>query len=82
MNIEILMMIMYLLYSYSEVAFFKPVSDFTMLFFTYALFNNYYQTDNKEEIKDGESTMDKIKNSIKIGNLFAYFSNGIECINN
>ena len=70
MNIEILMMIMYLLYSYSEVAFFKPISDFTMLFFTYVLFNNYYQTDNKEEIKDGESTMYKIKNSIKIGNLF------------
>ena len=45
-------MIMYLLYSYSEVAFFKPVSDFTMLFFTYALFNNYYQTDNKEEIRE------------------------------
>lgn len=44
MTIEIVMMIMYLLYSYSEVAFFKPVSDFTMLFFSYALFRSYYQS--------------------------------------
>ncbi len=35
-NLEIILMVIYLLYSYSEVAFFKPMSDFTMLFLIYA----------------------------------------------
>ncbi len=64
MNIEIAMMIVYLLYSYCEVAFFKPVSDFSMLFFSYVLFNSYYIDDGEVDKK-----MKKIKNSIKTGNL-------------
>lgn len=69
LKIEIVMMLMYLLYSYSEVAFFKPISDFTMLFFSYAIFESYYKSENKSK-GNGESIMDKIKNSIKTGNFF------------
>ncbi len=35
-NIEIFFIIIYLLYSYAEVSFVKPVSDFSMLFLVYA----------------------------------------------
>lgn len=36
-KIEIFFMIVYLLYSYSEVTFFKPLSDFTILFLAYGV---------------------------------------------
>lgn len=50
-KIEIFMMVMYLLYSYSEVAFFKPISDFSMLFFVYA-FASINCKDKENEIDD------------------------------
>ena len=53
-KIGIFLMIMYLLYSYSEVAFFKPVSDFTMLFFVYA-FNSIKCKDKENELDCGEN---------------------------
>lgn len=48
-RIEILMMIVFLLYSYSEVVFFKPISDFTMLFFVYA-FSSLNCKDKEKEL--------------------------------
>lgn len=48
-NIEIFMMIIFLLYSYSEVVFFKPISDFTMLFFVYA-FSSINCKDKENEL--------------------------------
>lgn len=53
-KIGIFLMIMYLLYSYSEVAFFKPVSDFTMLFFVYA-FQSIKCKDKENELDCGEN---------------------------
>lgn len=53
-KIGVFLMIMYLLYSYSEVAFFKPVSDFTMLFFVYA-FQSIECKDKENELDYGEN---------------------------